>query len=110
MRYNGHTTIYLLTFIFFIIGALLYFFKADLFVELEDYLIEDVSIQQEIKTSSTEDLLDLSLLNSSRVKNMESHIPYFKFENLGRTAPTDMVDLDLPIFSSVLPRNNQPIQ
>jgi hypothetical protein len=109
MKYFGHTTTYLLITVFVIIGSLLYFFRSNLFLQLEDYLIEDSSIQT-ITTSKEQDLIDLSILNSPKLRSMESHIKYYRFESLGRVAPANMIDLDLPIFTPVLPRNNQPIQ
>lgn len=104
----GNIATYLLVFILILLGALFFIFKDELFLEIDEMLIEE-PVAREIVVD-VEDLFDPEIFRDERLKDMEKTVPYFNFNRLGRTRPAGMEDSQLPIFAPVYLGNNQPFR
>ena len=105
---SGNIATYLLVFILILLGVLFFLFRDELFLEIDELLIEE-PIARDIKVE-VDDLFDPEIFKDERLAEMEKTVPYFNFNVLGRTRPAGMEDSQLPIFSRVYLNNNQPFR
>ena len=105
---SGNIATYLLVFILILLGALFFFFRDEVFLEIDELLIEE-PVAREINIE-VDQLIDPEIFKDDRLVEMEKTVPYFDFNKLGRTRPAGMEDSQLPIFSKVYLGNNQPFR
>ncbi len=105
---SGHIATYLLVFILIVLGALFFFFRNEVFLEIDEFYIE-APVILELKVD-VDQLIDLEIFNDERLTEMEKTVPYFNFNRLGRTRPVGMESSQLPIFAPVYLGNNQPFR
>ncbi len=104
-NYNS-SLVYILSLFLLIIGALIVFFKADVFSYLENYMVPETS--SVVIKASGQELIDLDILEDARFKSMENQVLYFNFNRLGRLKPEGFENSNLPIFDPVYLRNSAP--
>ncbi len=105
---SGHITTYLLVFLLIVMAVLVFVFRDDLFIEVEDRFIEEPA-EKEISVD-VDELIDPEIFRDDRLLEMEKTVPYFDFNHFGRKTPEGMEDSELPIFDNVYLGNNQPFR
>jgi len=108
MYRSGHITTYLLVFLLIFVAVLVFIFRDDIFIEIEDYFIDEPQVRD--ISVETDELIDPEIFEDKRLLEMERTVPYFNFNSPGRTPPAGMEDSELPIFTSVYIGNNQPFR
>lgn len=108
MLFKGNISAYFLIFILIIISVLLYVFKDDFLIQMEEnYLSEEGQI---IFTDKEPEEINLDILTDNRLNQMERNIPYFDFNEIGRRAPVGLDIEHIPIFDPVHLGNNRPLR